>query len=79
MNDPPIILQVEDREEDVYLLKRAIQRAEVQTDIRSVVDGQEAIEYIAGEGRFADRQKYPLSFLILLDLNTASYLNADVR
>ena len=78
MNDPPIILQVEDREEDVYLLKRAIQRAEVQADIRSVVDGQEAIEYIAGEGRFADRQKYPLPYLILLDLKLPHKTGFDV-
>jgi CheY-like chemotaxis protein len=74
----PLILQVEDREEDVYLLKRAIQRAEVQADIRAVVDGQEAIDYLSGHGRFADRQQFPLPYLILLDLKLPYKTGFDV-
>lgn len=74
----PLILQIEDREEDVYLLKRAIQRAEVQVDIRAVVDGQQAIDYIEGKGAYADREQFPLPYLILLDLKLPLKTGFDV-
>ena len=79
MNDYlPLVLQVEDREEDVYLLKRAIQRAEVRAEVRAVVDGQEAIDYLAGNGRYADREQFPLPYLILLDLKLPLKTGFDV-
>lgn len=74
----PIILQVEDREEDVYLLKRAIQRAEVQADIQAVVDGQEAINYLAGHEPYSNREEFPLPYLILLDLKLPQKTGFDV-
>jgi CheY-like chemotaxis protein len=33
-----------------------------------VGNGEEAIQYLAGEGRFADREAYPFPALFLLDL-----------
>jgi len=78
MSELPLILQVEDREEDVYLLRRALQRAEVQADLRSVVDGQEAIDYIEGLGPYADRLRFPLPYLILLDLKLPLKTGFDV-
>jgi DNA-binding response OmpR family regulator len=33
-----------------------------------VLDGEEAVVYLAGEGRYADRLRYPLPGLVLLDL-----------
>jgi CheY-like chemotaxis protein len=78
MNELPIILQVEDREEDVYLLKRAIERAEVHADVRAVVDGQQAIDYISGAKQFADRQAHPIPYLILLDLKLPHKTGFDV-
>jgi len=34
-----------------------------------VVDGGQAVEYLAGAGPFADRARHPLPALILLDIN----------
>jgi CheY-like chemotaxis protein len=34
-----------------------------------VSDGQEAIDYCAGTGRYTDRKEHPLPCLLLLDLN----------
>jgi CheY-like chemotaxis protein len=34
-----------------------------------VPDGQEAVAYLSGSGRFADRELCPLPALILLDIN----------
>jgi CheY-like chemotaxis protein len=78
MAELPVILQVEDRDEDVYLLKRAIQRAEVQVDVRAVVDGQQAIDYISGVNGFEDRHAHPLPYLILLDLKLPHKTGFDV-
>jgi DNA-binding response OmpR family regulator len=62
------ILQVEDEEHDVIFLQYALERAQVKNPLAVVRDGREAIAYLRGEGRFADRQDYPLPGLVLLDL-----------
>jgi CheY-like chemotaxis protein len=62
------ILHVEDREEDVFLLKYAFRSAEIKNPVHVAEDGQQAIDYLAGHGSFADREKHPLPGLTLLDL-----------
>jgi CheY-like chemotaxis protein len=63
------ILYAEDEENDAYFLRRAFDRAGVEHPLVVVRDGQEAIEYCTGSGRFADRAEHPLPCLVLLDLN----------
>src|SRR6516162_1884132 len=43
-----------------------------------VPDGQQAIEYLVGSGRYADRHKYPFPCLLLLDLNMPGKSGFDV-
>lgn len=62
------ILQVEDNEDDVLLLRRAFKHASINNPIQVVSDGEQAIDYLAGTGPFANRKKYPLPGLVLLDL-----------
>lgn len=62
------ILLVEDDPNDVLLLKYAFQQAGITNRLEVVGDGQEAIEYLTGAARFADRKQHPLPGLILLDL-----------
>jgi CheY-like chemotaxis protein len=62
------ILQVEDEEHDVMFLRYALQQAHVNNPLAVVRDGREAMEYLKGEGKFGDRQAYPLPALVLLDL-----------
>ena len=62
------ILQVEDDENDILLLEHACQQAELPPIFKIASDGQEAIEYLSGEGKFADRARYPIPRLVLLDL-----------
>ncbi len=78
MSDAPIILQVEDREEDVYLLQRALQRANLSATVHVATDGQDAIDYLAGHGRYADRRQFPLPYLVLLDLKLPLVMGLDV-
>lgn len=63
-----IILLVEDNEDDVFLTEKAFSKAGCNVSWRIVTDGDEAISYLAGEGKFADRNEYPFPGLILLDL-----------
>jgi CheY-like chemotaxis protein len=62
------ILLSEDDENDVFFLERAFKQAKVANPRHRVRDGEEAILYLQGEGEYADRQKYPLPYLMLLDL-----------
>jgi len=62
------ILLVEDDEADILLLRRAFRNAHIANPLLEVRDGQEAIQFLAGEGDYADRARYPIPFLVLLDL-----------
>jgi CheY-like chemotaxis protein len=64
----PLILLVEDRDNDVLMLRRSFQKAGISNPIQVVRDGEEAISYLAGTGKFSDRVEFPLPELILLDL-----------
>src|SRR2546422_9150257 len=62
------ILLVEDDENDIRLLRRAFRNASLGNPLVEVRDGQAAIQYLSGDGDYADRARYPIPFLILLDL-----------
>lgn len=64
--DKPILL-VEDNEDDVFLMRRALKDAGVRNPLFVVEDGQEAMDYLSGAGDFADRRTFPLPALVLLD------------
>jgi len=68
MPEPASILLVEDREDDVVLIRRAFERAQIDAALKVAPDGKEGIAYLAGEGKFSNRNEYPLPWLILLDL-----------
>ena len=77
MNNHPILL-VEDREADAYLLQHTFQRAGITTPLQIVTDGQMAIDYLAGSGKFSDREQFPLPGLVLLDLKLPYVMGMDV-
>ncbi len=62
------ILLVEDSEDDVFLMKRALKEANILNPLQIAVHGQHAIDYLAGTGKYADRVQHPLPSLIFLDL-----------
>lgn len=69
MNEPSnTILLVEDDFDDAFIFKRALKKASIGNPLQVVTDGQEAIDYLSGEGQYADRERYPLPFLAFLDL-----------
>jgi CheY-like chemotaxis protein len=67
VSNQPILL-VEDDENDVMLLQRAFRRAAIINPLQVVRHGDDAVAYLEGSGEFADRIRYPLPVLMLLDL-----------
>ena len=64
----PSILMVEDDPNDVLLAQRAFQKIRIGNPLHIAGNGEEAIAYLSGKGEFADRAKFPLPVLILLDV-----------
>ncbi|MGF1479337.1 MAG: response regulator [Cyanophyceae cyanobacterium] len=63
--DPPTILLVEDDSNDVLLIERAFRKANVNTQIEIVADGDEAIAYLTQQSL---ARSDALPALVLLDL-----------
>jgi CheY-like chemotaxis protein len=66
---PPVILLIENEEDDVFLFRRALSKLSFKGSMRLVGSVSEACEYLKGEGKFADRDYYPLPDLIVSDMN----------
>lgn len=66
MNHQPILL-AEDNAEDVYLLRRAFEKAQMTNRLEVVSDGEQALAYLRGSGQYADRDQFPFPVLLLLD------------
>ena len=62
------ILLVEDNKDDVFLMKRALQNARIVNPVIVVQTGQEAMDYLSGTGKFADRDSYTMPAVVFLDL-----------
>src|SRR5439155_387935 len=52
----------------IFLVKRAFKMAQLHDRLQVVTDGQEAINYLAGAGKYSDRAAYPLPKLIVMDI-----------
>jgi CheY-like chemotaxis protein len=72
------ILLVEDERNDVFLLQHAFETAGIANPLQVAEDGQQAIEYLAGGGKYADRAQYPMPCLVSLDLKLPIKSGHDV-
>ena len=64
----PVVLLADDNEDDVLALRHALRRAGIDVPLQVVEDGEEAIAYLRGVGKFSNRAEFPLPDLFLLDL-----------
>ena len=62
------ILLVEDNTDDVLLTLRALQQANILNEVIIARDGQEAVEYLTGEGQYEGRDTSNSPVVVLLDL-----------
>ena len=72
------ILLVEDDENDVFFFKRAIKQESLGNPLQVARDGREAIDYLSGLDQFADRDQFPLPYLVVLDLKLPFVMGLDV-
>jgi CheY-like chemotaxis protein len=63
-----VILLVEDSPDDVFLFLDLIRANRIRNVIMQVHDGDEAITYLKGEDKFADRNAFPMPSVLFLDL-----------
>jgi CheY-like chemotaxis protein len=68
MDKPAHILLVEDNRMDVELTLDAFKEAKLLNTIYVSPNGQDALDYLFGNGKYIDRNAFPLPSLILLDL-----------
>jgi CheY-like chemotaxis protein len=68
MNKNRVILHVEDDPNDVVLVELAFRKANADSLLVSVNDGDQAVKYLNADGSFSDRAKHPFPALMLLDL-----------
>jgi CheY-like chemotaxis protein len=66
---PITILLADDDEEDLTMTQEALRRSRLGNDLRSVLDGEELMDYLLRRGRFVDPAESPTPGLVLLDLN----------
>jgi CheY-like chemotaxis protein len=64
----PRVLAVEDNAEDAIFLRRAFSKGGAAGFDRVIGCGQMAIDYLSGQGEFADRAAFALPTHLLLDL-----------
>lgn len=62
------ILLVEDDPNDAFLIQRAFRHANAANSIQHAINGEEAVSYLLGSGKYGDRHTHPLPILVLLDL-----------
>lgn len=72
------ILHVDDDSNDALLFQHACQKAGIDCNLQNVEDGEQAITYLRGAEQFADRRRYPVPTLVLLDLKMPRVNGFDV-
>jgi CheY-like chemotaxis protein len=68
INAKPVILLAEDDDNDVFFMRRALQKSQLDFALQVVTDGQRATDYLSRQENSGDREQYPLPSVILLDL-----------
>jgi CheY-like chemotaxis protein len=77
MSHKRCILVVDDSEEDISLLSRAITKAGIESRVLSLHDGQEAVDYLSHKDGFDERTR-PVPEMMLLDLKMPKMDGFDV-
>ena len=62
------VLLVEDNPSDVFIVQRIFQKFNLRGSIQVASDGDEAIDYLSGTGKYSNREQFPLPAVVLLDL-----------
>jgi two-component system, response regulator len=78
MNSTKPILLVEDNPSDADLTRRALTRGHISNQLVVAEDGQEALDYLRGEGTYAGRAVSETPSVVLLDLKLPKVSGLEV-
>src|SRR6266850_5258056 len=78
MTKEQTVLLVDDCENDSLLMRIAFDKAQFESVLQCVDNGEKAIAYLNGDGPFGDRNNFPLPTVALLDLNMPKKTGFDV-
>jgi len=68
MSKKLVILAAEDDPNDLELLRHVVAETGVEVNFQSADDGEQLVNYLRGEGEFADRDAHPVPDIVVLDL-----------
>ena len=74
----PVVLLVDDSPADRALTRRSLEDSGIPVELRTVEDGEEALDYLRREGRYADPKLSPAPIAVLLDLNMPGMNGAEL-
>lgn len=72
------ILLVEDNPDDAELVLLSLQNKKIDSDIKIINNGEQALEFLKGKGQYVGRNVNELPNLILLDLNLPKISGIEV-
>jgi CheY-like chemotaxis protein len=73
-----VFLVAEDDSIDLELLMHSVDHSDLVVNVQVVCDGEEAIEYLLGKGKFAERQVFPFPHVVVVDLKMPRMDGLDV-
>ena len=62
------VLYVEDDQDDVFFLRRALRLENINCTLQTVSNGLAAKSYLTGKDPYEDRERFPIPSLIVTDL-----------
>ena len=62
------VFMVEDRDDEALLIRRAIGESSTLELVHHAKNAKEAVSYLQGAGVYADRARYPMPHVLVLDL-----------
>lgn len=66
---PITILIADDDDDDRMLIRDALSESRLANQLQFVTNGEELLDYLLNNEKYADKDKYPRPGIILLDLN----------
>ena len=78
MSHGSTVLLAEDDLNDQLLVQTALKKNAIAIELKMVDDGQQAVDYLLGSGKYANRSQYPMPALILLDLKMPKKTGLEV-
>ena len=67
--DKGVIMLVEDNPADAALIERAVEKSGIKNPLFRAKDGLDAMNFLFGTGRYADRDPNATPAIVLIDLN----------